>query len=109
MAVVANRDKVLEVAAEVFQLGANFCNAQIANRKIKMACQMNDGEFADYESAEFGSEATTPSGSDDEQEENEDDEELYSCAGSEHYMRFDQSVTTLVGRTGEKLDVEDVD
>lgn len=45
VAVMANKDKILEVFAELFEKGADFCNEHIEKNKIQMAAHLNDGEF----------------------------------------------------------------
>lgn len=109
VAVVANREKVLEVAADILQHGADYCNAQLAKNKIRMACQISDGEYANYEDHNQ-SEATTPSGSDDEadSDDKEDADEKEELDSAHAWARYGDSQSTLISRSG-TLKVDQVD
>lgn len=45
VAILANKEKILEISAEMFQKAADFCNEQIEKNKIEMAAHLRDGEY----------------------------------------------------------------
>lgn len=62
VAVLSNKEKILELLAEYLQKGADFCNEQIEKNRIQMASQMEDGELdfdQEKEAAENEPEATS--------------------------------------------------
>ncbi|PSK76232.1 hypothetical protein CJJ07_003957 [Candidozyma auris] len=52
VAILANRDKLLELSAELLQKGADLCNEQIEKNRIKMAASLDDGELAIFSQEE---------------------------------------------------------
>lgn len=102
IAVIANRDKLLEITAAALQRGADYLNHQIEKNKVKMACDVRTGEYARYSTA-ASSEATTPATSDDEYSDTEDEKGTDAEKGTDddmEFMRHEGSTSTLVLRGG---------
>lgn len=126
VAIMANKEKLMEIAADALQKGADYLNEELEKHKVKMACQVDDGQFAFGSNVlTFGSEATTPETSD---HESETDEEIGSEHDSDDHMtesfenikekegnlvfeRYRASTSTLIekpgnGKGGSELDLD---
>lgn len=101
VAVVANKDKLMEITADALQRGADFLHHQIEKKKVRMACDVRTGEYARYVDGDE-SEATTPGALDDEWEDDEKDDK------DAPFMRHDGSTSTLVLRH-DRLEIDSVD
>lgn len=114
VAILANKEKIMEITADALQKGADYLNEELDKRKIKMASMMGDGDLnfvGKY--MDFGSEATTPETSDQESETDEDMESAYDISetslkesfenikekeGLIEFERYSGSTSTLIGR-----------
>lgn len=119
-AVIANREKLMEVTAHVLQRGADILNEELNKHKIKMAASMEDGEIAfDEKMLDFGSEATTPEVSEYEGETDETDEDIDSETDQLElsfeeikrsdlieYVRYEGSSSTLIDKSGKSYGAE---
>lgn len=125
VAILANKEKVMEVTADVLQKGADFLNEELNKCKVKMATAMQDGELDFDKNLEFDfsdtnllfSEVTTPETSDQEtqtDEEMDSDtfdveslgmslesfENIKEKEGLLVFERFSGSNSTLIGKHG---------
>lgn len=125
VAILANKEKVMEVTADVLQKGADFLNEELNKRKVKMATAMQDGEldFDKNPESHFSdtnllfSEVTTPETSDQETQTDEEmDSDTFDVESLEMalesfenikekegllvFERFSGSNSTLIGKLG---------
>lgn len=124
VAILANKEKVMEVTADVLQKGADFLNEEL-NKRVKMATAMQDGEL-DFDKnlkSHFSdtnllfSEVTTPETSDQETQTDEEmDSDTFDVESLEMalesfenikekegllvFERFSGSNSTLIGKLG---------
>lgn len=110
VALVSNKDKLMEITAGILQKGADVLNERVEKNKIKMACSMRDGELADFESS-ADSEATTPETTDFEESETDEDwEDEGKSSGYSEINEYGSS--TMVSHrdpSDEKLIAEELD
>lgn len=116
VAIIANKEKVMEITADVLQKGADYLHEELNKRKVKMAAMMDDGELGFNEkNLLLSSEATTPEASDQESEtDDEMDSDTFSVdslkmslgsfenirekEGLVVFERFSESNSTLIGK-----------
>lgn len=82
VAILANKDKVMEITADILQTGANILHKELEKHKVKMANQISDGDLnfdaneelrnREKSAEEFTSGATTPETTDLETETEEE-------------------------------------
>lgn len=124
VAIIANKEKLMEITADVLQKGADYLHEELNKRKVKMATMMEDGEL-DFGGKHllFSSEATTPETSDQESEtDDEMDSDTFSVdslrvgsfenikekEGLLVFERFTGSNSTLIGKSKDK-DMDNLD
>lgn len=110
VALVSNKDKLMEITAGILQKGADVLNERVEKNKIKMACSMRDGELAEFESR-ADSEATTPDTTDFEESETDEDwdDEGKSSGYSEINGYGSSTMISHRDPTDEKLIAEELD
>lgn len=93
VAILANKEKVMEITADILQKGADILHEELEKHKVKMASHISDGEFdfdtnqemrdREKSAEDFTSGATTPETTD---LESETDEEFESSNDIESHM-----------------------
>lgn len=120
VAILANKEKIMEITAVALQRGADYLNEELEKHKIKMAAEMDDGELH-FESAllNFASEATTPETSDVDSETDEEIDSADETNGSSleesfekiiekdgliEFERHSGSLSTLIGKPDRSIE-----